>query len=83
MILRGISYILVLLTALFLPLWAFLFVIVVYGFIYTPYELILIGVLIDAQFGGAGAHQEYLYTLATVVSAIILVVLKPQLRTRS
>lgn len=83
MTLRIASFIGVLLSALFLPWWFFICAVVVYGFVYQPNELILIGVCIDAQFGEVGTGQGYLYTLTTAVSAIILVTLKPQLRARS
>lgn len=82
MIIRVLSFIVVFLCALFFPFWVFLPAAVVYGFVYAPYELMLIGVLIDVQFGDVGTSTGYLYTAVTAVSAIMVVLAKPHLRFR-
>jgi hypothetical protein len=70
----------VVLGGLFLPLWLFVILICAYAFLFTPYELIPLAVLIDAEFGDAAQGVWYVYTLATVLVLVCSVYIKPYLR---
>jgi hypothetical protein len=76
---RIVSFALIFLSALFLPFWFFLCACIVYGFFYSPYELMIIGLLIDAQFGGTGDISMYTYTLSLIILSVVLFILKPYL----
>lgn len=80
MIIRTIGFIAVFLSSIFLPIWIFLLFSFVYGFIYAPYELLIIGLLIDSQFGDTMQNLSYIYTVSIVILSIIIVFVKPQLR---
>lgn len=68
------------LVALFLPLWAFIIGAFLYALIYTPYEILVLAVCVDAQFGDPGRGVWFLYTLSTSVILLATVFIKPQLR---
>lgn len=80
---RILGFLLIFLSALFLPFWFFILLGVLYGFYYQPHELMIIGILIDAQFGEAGGGMIYHYTAAMIILSIILFFLKPHLRLKS
>jgi hypothetical protein len=77
---RAISFIGVAIGALFLPLWSFVILAVLYAFVFSGYELIVLSVLIDAQFGDTGAGVWYAYTLSASLVLLVSVYLKPYLR---
>ena len=72
-------YIGVFVAALLMPLWFFALCAFCYALFRPGYELILIGVLVDAQFGTASPGFPYMYTAATVLIVFGLIFLKPHL----
>lgn len=78
MLIRIFSFIAVAASALFFPLWAFSLAALVYAFAFSPYELLLIGVLIDAGFGSPGG-TSYGYTAVAAGACIIAAYLRPYL----
>ncbi len=80
MIIRVSTFFAVLLTGIFLPIWVFICGALLYAFFYTPYELLIIGVYIDAQFGDVGSGVWYLYTAISAFLLILSIVSKPYLR---
>ncbi len=77
---RVLLFFIVILTALFMPLWSFVGIAFVYALLYTPYELLILAVCIDAQFGDPYRGLWFLYTLSASGIVLITVRLKPQLR---
>lgn len=72
---------LLLLCGLFGPFWLFLGAAIVYAFVWTGYELLIIAVMIDLQFGSMSATWfGLLYTLSVGVVLMVTTVLKPHLR---
>ena len=82
MIIRIISFLFVLVSALFLPSWFFVLATLIYGFVYQPYELLLIAIMIDVQFGDVGNTLNYYYSGVVILISLILLFLKPQLRVK-
>jgi len=80
MIIRAMSFVMVFMTALFLPLWVFIVACFAYAFIYSPYEILIIGLLVDAQFGGEIQGAGYWYTLSSAVVGAAVFLLKPLFR---
>lgn len=77
---RSFSLITVVLAMLFLPFWVSVCFMLLYAYVYSAYELLLIAVLIDAQFGSAENGLWYLYTLSASFILILTVYTKPHLR---
>lgn len=69
-----------LLTALYLPFWCFAILACIYTCVWLPYELLIIAVLVDAQFGSAPFATSYLYTLTTSIFIVTSIYAKPFLR---
>lgn len=65
--------------ALFSPFWVFAIFSFIYACIWTPYELLVLAVCIDAQFNNSTV-SVYLYTLTVSVFLIMSVYIKPFLR---
>lgn len=80
MTVRLVSYALLFLVALFFPFWVFLLLSIIYGFVYEPYELLIIGLIVDAQFGDVGQYESYTYTISIAILSTALFFIKPQLR---
>jgi hypothetical protein len=78
--LRTISFIGVTATALFLPLWVFVCVALVYALVFSPYELLVLGVCIDAQFGDVARGVWYVYTGVTALLTMFTMGVRPFLR---
>ena len=74
-----ISFIIVVCVSVVLPWWLVLPIWVFYGFRFGGYELIALGVLLDAYFG-YGASWNVFYVLAAVVICIVVAVVKPRMR---
>lgn len=79
-IVRIISFIGITLIALFLPLWVFICVVPVYAFVFSPYELLILSVCIDAQFGDVGREVWYAYTAVVSFVTILTMSIRPLLR---
>jgi hypothetical protein len=77
---RVCTYVVVVLCGLFLPLWAFAIGVVCYALAFEPYELIVLAVCIDAQFGDATQSIWYLYTAITVSISTVVMFTRPYLR---
>jgi hypothetical protein len=80
MILRFLFFILVALLALNAPLSFAILTFVVYAFFFTPYELIVLALCIDALYGtGMGSSLIPKYTLCVLGIAVLLLWIKPRL----
>lgn len=78
---RIVSFITLFLTALFLPLWIFVPLAALYACIFGAYEIIVIGIYIDAQFGNPDMHKIwFLYTMLTLSIVGVSLLVKPFLR---
>lgn len=77
-LIRISSFIAVTASALFFPLWVFVLTALLHAFVFSPYELLLIGVLIDAGFGNPGGGS-YWYTAAAAGVCITAAYLRPYL----
>lgn len=77
MIIRISSFFAVLIIGIFLPLWVFVCVACLYAFFYLPYELLFVGVFIDAQFGDVHTGVWFLYTLIVIALLSLAIVSKP------
>jgi hypothetical protein len=67
---RAGVFIVVALVGLFMPIWFCILASLCYAFWWTGYELIVLGVLIDAQFGLGTSIFAYTYTL--MLGAVVL-----------
>ena len=52
-----------------LPWWLFVLAALLYSLLYTPYELVILGALLDGYFGAGGSFMPY-YTLS--LTALVL-----------
>ncbi len=78
---RIISFIALFFTALFFPLWVFVPLAVLYACIFGAYEIILIGIYIDVQFGNPDVYKVwFLYTALTLIIVGGSLLVKPFLR---
>ena len=77
---RIVSFVGVCAGALFLPFWYFLPLAIIYALCFHGYELLLLSVFIDAQFGDVEQRIWFLYTLTVAVILIVTTLLKPYLR---
>lgn len=71
---------LMILVALYLPFWCFALMAFIYTCIWLPYELLVLAVLIDAQFGSTQLVHSYTYTLAISIFILASIYTKPFLR---
>lgn len=65
------------LIGLFLPYWVFAILALVYACIWTPYELVILAVCIDAEFGRPELGIAYMYTLTVGILSILGIYIKP------
>jgi hypothetical protein len=79
MILRALSLVLILMSALFLPWWAVALLIVPYAMRYAGYEVIVAMVLVDSYYGAFS--QLPLLTIASIAVMCGMAFLRPRLRT--
>jgi hypothetical protein len=77
---RLICFVSALASSLFLPWWCFVGIAFVYALLYTPYELLVVGVVIDASFGEVGRGFWYSYTMVGIVSILFAYVVRPLIR---
>jgi len=77
MIIRAISFLMVLVTALFLPFWIFIIASTAYAFVYAPYEILILGLFVDALFGGSIQSAGYIYTLSSAILGAVVLLSKP------
>lgn len=78
--LHGISFCAVCLLGFFAPYVVFVGGVLLYALFWEGTELLILSVLIDAQFGVVGGGQMYMYTLATGGILLSAVILKPYIR---
>lgn len=79
-LIRIICFIGVAIMALMLPLWMFVCGAFAYAFAFSPYELLVLSMCIDAQFGDVGRGVWYMYTGAVAVVTILTLSVRPYLR---
>ena len=80
MIIRVLLFMGVVGGALFLPFWYFVPLASLYAFFFSPYELLIVAVLVDAGFGDEKTLMGYYYTLAVSFILILTTFMKPYLR---
>lgn len=76
---RIFIFCILILIALLSPFWFFAFLALLYALWQRGFELIALGMCIDAQFGTAGVAFPYLYTVSMGAIVLILELLKPHL----
>jgi len=81
MMLRVFLLIALVLVAYMAPLWLFLIGMAGYAFFWKGYELLLVAVCIDIQFGFGGIFG-YTYTILTGIIILGITMIKPNLRLR-
>ncbi len=76
---RPTLFLLMLFISLLTPFWFFILSCVLYVFVLRKpsYELIVIGVIIDSQFGVGVAQFSYLYTISAGTIVLIAEMSKP------
>jgi len=74
---RLFAFIFIFATFQFIPWYAFAVLVIVYSYHWRAYELLLLGIFIDAFYGGAVAIPYY--TLITGLPIILFEWLKPEL----
>jgi len=79
-VLRVSSFIGVLIAMLFLPLWIVVPIVCLYALVFTGYELLILAVCMDAQFGDMRHGIWYMYTLFVSVVLLCAIKIKPHLR---
>lgn len=77
---RITSCILLVLIALYMPFWVFVITGFTYALFFHSFELCIIAVCIDAQFGNPEHGIWYLYTLSALIIFITMMYVKPRLR---
>lgn len=77
---RIISFICVLLAALFFPVWVFACLAPLYAFVFAPYEILVLGVCIDAQFGDTARGVWFIYTGIAALAMLSVMAVRPLLR---
>jgi len=70
----------IILTALFLPFWIFVCMSIIYALTWNAYELLIIGLFIDAQFGDVSRQLWYLYSISSAGILALTIYIKPHLR---
>ncbi len=77
---RGFLFFMVFISAVLLPLPYFLFASFIYSFLYSPLELFLIAILVDAQYGEVGVEGVwYIFTFWVAILTIFTEIVKPHL----
>lgn len=66
---RLLSYIVVVIVGLLTPLWVFMPIALAYMYIYGPYEVCALALLIDVRFGDGVPGFQYWYSFLTIVLA--------------
>lgn len=79
MIVRVLFFYVIVALATFLPVWLFIIAVCAYALRYTAYELILLGILIDAFYGFSTPFAIPYYTICTTCLLIFIEWIKPQL----
>ncbi len=77
---RIMSFLGIILIALFLPFWVFVVASCIYTFFFQSFELLIIAFCIDAQFGDQNQNIWYMYTLVTFCILACMLYIKPHLR---
>lgn len=74
---RICACILVFVAALLAPLWCFAIVALLYAFFFSPYEPLIIAMLIDAQFGDPSRGIALWYTIVACISIAVARTARP------
>lgn len=75
-----LSFVGIVAVAVFCPLWVFIICIIPYALFFTAYELLIVALCIDAQFGEPTAGIWYWYTLSVSSVLIVATYVKPYIR---
>lgn len=76
---RLIFFVGVSLASITLPWWAVLPLWAVYALAYTGYELVVLGILLDAYFGYSAGGLHIFYTAAAAGICILATLIKPRI----
>lgn len=76
---RIIIFIGLLVLSLFVPFWIFLPFVFLYALWQSAYELIILGMFIDAQFGLSAVSFGYLYTFTLGTIVLVAEFIKPHM----
>ncbi len=79
---RIIAFIVLMLISLFAPLWLCALCAFVYVFRYPGYEILFLGVCIDAQFGINAGGPAYSYTLIFSATLLATEMVRPYINVR-
>jgi len=81
MIVRSISFGILVGIGLFLPFWIFLIAASLYIFVWRGYEVLLIAASIDIQFGVSTPYMMYgyLYTISVGVLLMATTIIRPHM----
>lgn len=78
---RLLAFFGVVLLGLFTPIWIWCIGVIIYVLVYSPgYEVLGVGVCIDALFGQSALPYWYLYTFFSILFMTSIVVLKPYIK---
>ena len=77
---RVLSFIAITIGVLFLPFWYVVPCIFLYAFFFTPYELLILSVCVDAEFGNSETISGYSYTITVALAIILSSYIKPYLK---
>ena len=80
---RPTFFLLILTSALILPLWVFSVLAFLYAFRFRGLELLTVAVIVDATFGDPSFGHWYLYTMAITVILVLVAFSEPHLNIRS
>lgn len=80
MYLRLTNIIIVAGAALLGPLWLFALLALLHAFLFSGFDLLPIGVLVDARFWDPERSPWYLYTTISVMMLVATTMLRPYLR---
>ncbi len=73
-----ITFISLLLVALYTPLWLFVAFVMLYAiFIPDAYEVVVIAAIVDAAYAGVNVQNWYVYTVVASACLILGTVLRP------
>lgn len=77
---RLFAFIILVVVALMQPMWVFVAGALVYGYFFSPYEALVLAILIDAYFGESARTFAHVYTLWALVVLCGIKVIQPRLQ---
>lgn len=76
---RLFFFVVLIFSAYLLPIWLFLLLCFAYAVLFQAYELLILGLLVDAQFGIGVFPYSALYTLSIGTIIFVAEIIKPYL----